>query len=173
MAHQRRRVLGALAISTIALAACGDMMPMRGGAAGSSTAAGSTAPVAGGAISARLSGAAEVPPVTSAATGSFDGSLTRDSNVLRYKITYSGLSGPATAAHIHGPVPAGQNAGVMVPFTSAASPIEGEATLTASQVADLLAGRLYVNVHTAAHPGGEIRGQLQPSTAAALPATRY
>ena len=45
-------------------------------------------------------------------------------------------------------------------IASAASPIKGEATLTDAQAADLLAGRWYVNVHTRAHPGGEIRGQV-------------
>jgi hypothetical protein len=55
----------------------------------------------------------------------------------------------------------GDNAGVVVPLSgSLASPIKGTATLTAAQVADLKAGKWYVNVHTAANPGGEIRGQV-------------
>ena len=113
-------------------------------------------------ISASLSAAAEVPPNTSAATGSLQGSYNKSSKVLSWKLVYSGLSGPATMAHFHGPAMAGQNAGVVVPFASAADPIKGEATLTDAQAADLLAGRWYVNLHTRAHPGGEIRAQVAP-----------
>jgi hypothetical protein len=54
----------------------------------------------------------------------------------------------------------GENAGVVVPMTgSLTSPIRGKATLTAAQAADLMAGKWYVNLHTAANPNGEIRGQ--------------
>jgi hypothetical protein len=80
---------------------------------------------------------------------------------LKWKVSYSGLSGPATAAHFHGPAEPGKNAGVMIPIQNiATSPAEGSATLTDAQAADLMGGRLYVNVHTAANPGGEIRGQV-------------
>ena len=79
---------------------------------------------------------------------------------LRWTVTYSGLSGPATGGHFHGPAMPGQNAPVVVPFTgSLASPISGEKILTPAQASDLLAGKWYVNLHTAANPGGEIRGQ--------------
>jgi hypothetical protein len=71
------------------------------------------------------------------------------------------LSGDATAAHFHGPATPGVNAGVTVPMKAPlTSPITGEATLTPEQAADLMAGKWYFNVHTAANPGGEIRGQL-------------
>ena len=76
-------------------------------------------------------------------------------------MTYSGLTGPVTGGHFHGPALAGQNAGVVVPFAAGlVSPITGSATLTPTQVADLSAGKWYVNLHTAANPGGEIRGQV-------------
>ena len=88
--------------------------------------------------------------------------LNKDSNVLKWKITYSGLSGPATMAHFHGPAMAGMNAPVVIPFTNPASAIEGQATLTPAQAADLMSGKWYANVHTAANPGGEIRGQMLP-----------
>jgi hypothetical protein len=109
----------------------------------------------------QLSGAQEVPPVTTGGTGSIDTTFDKSTNVLTWTVTYAGLSGPVTAGHFHGPAAAGANAGVAVPFTgSLSSPISGKATLTAAQVADLTAGRWYVNLHTAKHPGGEIRGQL-------------
>ena len=111
-------------------------------------------------FSATLSGTAEVPPNASAATGSLEASLDKDTRLLRWTLKYSGLSGPATAAHFHGPAMPGENTGVAVPFPSAASAAEGQATLTPEQLADLVAGKWYANVHTAAHPGGEIRGQL-------------
>src|SRR5689334_8457678 len=80
---------------------------------------------------------------------------------LSWKLSYSGLSGPATAAHFHGPAEAGKNAGVAVAIPNAtSSPVEGSATLTDAQAADLMAGKYYVNIHTAANPGGEIRGQV-------------
>ncbi len=107
-----------------------------------------------------LSGAQEVPAATTSGTGSVTASFDKSTNKLTYEVTYSGLTGPATAGHFHGPAAAGQNAGVVVPFASATSPIKGEATLTAAQAADLLAGRWYANIHTARYPGGEIRGQL-------------
>jgi len=109
-----------------------------------------------------LSGAQEVPAVSTAGTGTLDASFDRATRTLTYTVTYSGLSGPAAAGHFHGPAGPGQNAGVVVPFSDPASPIRGEATLTEAQAADLLAGRWYVNVHTRAHPGGEIRAQVTP-----------
>jgi CHRD domain len=113
------------------------------------------------AVSARLTAASEVPPVASNASGSLEGTLNPHSGVLTWTLTYADLSGPATGAHFHGPAMAGQNAGVVVPFTgSLTSPIRGSATLNETQQADVKAGRWYVNVHTAANPGGEIRGQL-------------
>ncbi|MDL2339090.1 MAG: CHRD domain-containing protein [Pseudomonadota bacterium] len=113
------------------------------------------------ALTARLVGSSEVPAVISDATGMVEASLASDSNVLTWKVTYSGLSGPATGAHFHGPATAGQNAGVVVPISgSLASPITGSATLTAGQAADLTAGKWYVNLHTTANPNGEVRGQV-------------
>ncbi len=79
---------------------------------------------------------------------------------LAYNVTYEGLTGPATAAHIHGPAEPGANAGPVIPFPAAASPISGTAMLTDAQAAELAAGKYYVNVHTGANRGGEIRGQI-------------
>ncbi len=158
-----------LLATTIAVAGCGMMeksMTPSSTPAGAATTASTTSasmPMASGnmaSFSAPLSVAAEVPPVTGAGTGMLDATFDKGSNVLSWKMTYSGLSGPATAAHFHGPAMPGANAGVVVPFASATSPSEGKATLTAPQVADLMAGKWYANVHTAANPGGEIRGQL-------------
>jgi len=110
-----------------------------------------------------LDGKSQVPPNTSAGTGTADLDYDAASKKLSWKITYSGLSGPATAAHFHGPAEASKNAGVVVPIFAAAtakSPFEGEATLTDAQASDLMAGRLYVNIHTDANKAGEIRGQV-------------
>ena len=112
-------------------------------------------------MKATLDGASEVPPTTTAGKGAADIDYDPTSKKLSWKVTYSGLSGPATAAHFHGPAEADKNAGVKVPIPNAtASPAEGSATLTDEQAADLMAGKYYVNVHTAANPGGEIRGQV-------------
>ena len=113
------------------------------------------------ALTAHLAGASEVPGVMTGATGTLEATLTPTSNVLTWKVTYSGLSGTVTAAHFHGPAMAGQNAGVVVPITgNLTSPIVGSAMLSASQAADLSSGKWYVNLHTAANPGGEVRGQV-------------
>lgn len=113
-------------------------------------------------LKASLSGAQENPPVASAGTGT--GTMTYDpaSKRLTWSLTWSNLSGPAGAAHFHGPAAPGANAGVVVPIGGAGmtSPVSGQATLTDAQAADLLAGRWYMNIHTAANAGGEIRGQV-------------
>jgi Cu/Zn superoxide dismutase len=92
-------------------------------------------------------------------TGTF--TLDPETKTLTYNVQYEGLTGPAMAAHIHGPADPGANAGVAIPFASAASPITGTATLTDAQIADLQAGKYYVNIHTAANRSGEIRGQIR------------
>ena len=112
----------------------------------------------------QLSPTDEVPPNNS--NGKGDATVTYDtvSKKLSWKVDYSGLTGPATMAHFHGPAGPGKNAPVVVPiFTSAAaakSPAEGSATLNDDQAKQLTAGEWYVNVHTEANKGGEIRGQL-------------
>lgn len=116
------------------------------------------------AFAAQLAGTNEVPPNASAGTGKLEASLDKQSSVLSWTVTYSGLTGPVKAGHFHGPAAAGANAGVALGFTgSVESPIKGSATLTASQLEDLMAGKWYVNLHTAANPGGEVRGQVMPA----------
>jgi len=112
------------------------------------------------AFKADLKSSEEVPANDSKGTGTVTATYDTASKKLTWKGNYSGLTGPATMAHFHGPAEPGKNAGVAVPITPSASPFENSANLTDAQAADLMAGRWYVNVHTAAHPGGEIRGQL-------------
>jgi len=112
-------------------------------------------------LTARLSGASEVPPTQSNAKGDLQATLDKNTRVMTWTLQVSGLSGPPTAAHFHGPAPAGENAGVAAPITITGQPTDnGVVTLTAVQMDDLMAGRWYVNVHTAANPNGEIRGQM-------------
>jgi len=107
-----------------------------------------------------LSGASEVPPVNTTGSGTVETRFDKSTQVLTWKVSFTGLSGPATAAHFHGPAAPGSNAGVVIPFSGSTSPIEGSATLTPAQAADLLAGKWYANVHTAANKGGEVRAQI-------------
>ena len=112
-------------------------------------------------MKATLDAKAENPPNSSAGKGTADLDYDAATKKLSWKLTYSGLSGPATAAHFHGPAEPGKNAGVAVAIPNAGtSPVEGSATLTDAPAADLQAGKYYVNIHTAANPGGEIRGQV-------------
>ena len=146
--------LSLAALSLVAVAAvtgCGMMQP-------SSTAASMSNRVA---LSTQLRASNQVPPNASPATGTVDAVFDKDTSMLRWKVSYTGLTGPATAGHFHGPAAAGANAGVVLPWGSPiTSPLEGSATLTPAQTADLMAGRWYANVHTAANPGGEVRGQM-------------
>jgi hypothetical protein len=114
------------------------------------------------AMTAALNGASEVPPNTSAGRGDATINLDKATKTLSWTVSYSGLTGDATAAHFHGPALPGANAGVVVPIGmgSVPNPIVGSKVLTDAQIADLLAGKWYVNIHTKANPGGEIRGQV-------------
>lgn len=113
---------------------------------------------------ATLSGAQEVPPTSSSGQGSAEFTVDPDSHKVTWNVSYSGLTGPAMAAHIHGPAAPGANAGVVtnIAANGTASPIQGSAVLTDAQMADLMAGKDYVNIHTAQNKGGEIRGQIAP-----------
>jgi len=108
-----------------------------------------------------LKGSDEVPPNDSKGTGMVEAKYDSATMKLTYTVTYSGLSGPATAAHFHGPAKPGSNAGPVITLSGKLdSPIKGEATLTQAQAQDLANGMWYLNVHTAAHASGEIRGQI-------------
>jgi len=115
---------------------------------------------------AELWAANEVPPVSGPGKGTGVFTLDPATKLLSWTVSFSDLSGPATAAHIHGPAAVGANAAVVVPFDNVpkatSGEIKGSKVLTDAQIADLDAGKYYVNVHTDANKGGEIRGQLRP-----------
>ena len=113
-------------------------------------------------ISATMNGAQESPAVTTNGTGTVTGTYDKNTKTLSYTVNWTNLSGNATIAHFHGPAAPGTNASVVVPFsfTAGATSATGTTTLTDQQESDLLNGLWYANVHTQAHGGGEIRGQV-------------
>jgi hypothetical protein len=112
-------------------------------------------------VDVKLSGDQEVPPVKTSATG--NGTITvNDDKTVSGSVTTAGVNG--VAAHIHNGAP-GKNGPVAVPLTKDGDnkwTVGPGAKLTDAQFADFKAGNLYVNVHSAAHKDGEIRGQLKP-----------
>lgn len=112
-------------------------------------------------LKADLKGASEVPAKQVSGTGTLAATYDTESKQLHYHVVYDGLTGSVAAAHFHGPAAEGSNAKPQVPVKAPfASPIDGDATLTDEQAADLLAGKWYFNLHTAANPSGEVRGQV-------------
>lgn len=113
-------------------------------------------------LAATLDGAQQSPPVKTDGKGTAQMTFDTKTKKLDWTVDYSGLSGPAAAGHFHGPAGKGQNADPVIPFKGKLeSPIKGEATLSDAQAKDLLAGKYYINIHTAAHKSGEIRGQVE------------
>lgn len=109
-----------------------------------------------------LSGSQEVPPVTTAASGSGTLTVGADKSVSG-SVTTTGVA--ATAAHIHTGA-AGKNGPVIVPLTKTGEnvwSVPAGAKFTDAQYESYKAGDLYFNVHSAANKGGEIRGQLNPT----------
>jgi uncharacterized repeat protein (TIGR01451 family) len=114
---------------------------------------------------ATLNGAQEVPPTTSTATGTATLVLSPDEKTARVSLNFNGLSSAQTDAHIHGPAAAGSAAGMLFPLPLG-QVNDFQIELTPAQAQDLKSGLLYVNVHSATFPGGEIRGQFQTSALA-------
>jgi hypothetical protein len=107
-------------------------------------------------------GSNEVPPLQSSGSGKALATYDRASKALSWIITYSGLSSRPTAIHFHGPADPTRNAGIVLPVTgNLDSPVQGTAVLTDGQAADLMAGRWYLNIHTAGNPAGELRAQMR------------
>ncbi|WP_113912965.1 CHRD domain-containing protein [Roseovarius dicentrarchi] len=104
-----------------------------------------------------LTAGAEVPPNDSGATGTADVTVDTEAKTVAWTVEYDGLTGDATAAHIHGPAAEGENAGPVITMSDIN---EGEAEITDEQIAELEDGKYYVNIHTEQNPDGEIRGQL-------------
>ena len=125
-------------------------------------------PAAAGAttlFTAVLDGADQVPANLSPATGFGSVLLNDPMDQITVNLIWSGLSAPATAAHIHGPAGPGVNAAVMFPFTGVPGATAGSIpqqvfAITPTQVSYLQSGLLYFNIHDANFPGGEIRGQI-------------
>ena len=114
-----------------------------------------------------LKGSSEVPPNTTGGTGTVTATFDPATKELTCSGTFSGLTGPVLAAHFHGPAEPGKNAGVQIWISEKGktfeSPFNSSVKLTDAQAADLMNGQWYVNLHTKANPGGELRGQLVKS----------
>lgn len=110
-----------------------------------------------------LSGCQEVPRVSTTGTGNASVTVDTLNNTVTVEGSFSDLTSPATAAHIHGPAKQGQNAGVILTLELSGDTsgfITGNGTLTPAEIDDVLNGLTYVNVHSDTYPGGEIRGQI-------------
>jgi len=130
-------------------------------------------------FTASLDGAQQVPPAASTGTGSGSVVLDTVADTITVNLSFQGLTGPALAAHIHGPGAVGTNASILFPFMNVPNATSGSIpqqtfSITPSQISDLEAGLYYMNVHTPNFPLGEIRGQLEqvpePATMALLAA---
>jgi hypothetical protein len=108
-----------------------------------------------------LTGAAQVPPVETTATGHADLTVDTEAHTIAWTVTVDGLSGGPTAEHIHGPASVTENAPAEINMSDAV--MEGSAEITEAQAADIAAGMTYLNVHTEKFPDGEIRGQVMPA----------
>jgi len=113
-----------------------------------------------------LSGAQQVPPVKTDGKGTAHLTYNSSTHVVSWNITYSGMSSPVTMAHFHGPAGEGKNGPVEIWLSKkgqpVSSPIKGSTKMTPEQAKPMMAGELYVNLHTKDHPAGEIRGQVMP-----------
>lgn len=113
-----------------------------------------------------MTGAQEVPPVATAGTANCLVTLNDVTGAVTVSGNFSGLTSNATLAHIHGPAPAGMNAGILVTLTEnggTSGDVTGSGTLSAANVTNLLNGLLYLNIHTNNFPNGELRGQITQS----------
>lgn len=122
-----------------------------------------------------LSGAQETPAVPTTALGTMDVFYTKETRILTYTVNWSGLTGPVTAAHIHGLAPTGYPAAVVQTFALTAivrCPTISNTTCgtykgtflvdgVVVKEEDLLNGMYYVNIHTNTYGAGEIRGQIR------------
>ena len=111
-------------------------------------------------FTAALKGASETPPNDSQGSGLVVANLDTATKAFSYTVTYSGLTGPAVAAHFHVGAPGVAGPPTLPVHGALASPVSGTAILTDAQIGGLEAGTWYFNIHTAAHPSGEVRGQL-------------
>ena len=108
---------------------------------------------------AQLLGSTVVPRNQSDAFGEAQFTYNSDTRQLDYFVNYDGVS--PTKIDIHEPANPGETAAASMSFPLSASPVTGTATLTTKQASDLLAGKMYVDIHSQAYPNGEIRGQIQ------------
>jgi hypothetical protein len=115
----------------------------------------------------QLSSSQEVPANDSKGTGTADVSYNKETKMLSYKVDYTGLSGDATMAHIHGTAAKGSNAGVAHDLTPVLKKSASGSFIDSVKVGEnikedsLLSGFYYFNIHTKKNPGGEIRAQIE------------
>lgn len=116
-----------------------------------------------------MTGAQEVPAVPSTGTGALSYTYNKSTRTLTYSVTWSGCTDSVTAMHIHGLATRGQSAGILQGFTLSTVQKRKEGTYTGNvyfddqimKEAELFAGKYYLNLHTKAYPGGELRGQIE------------
>jgi hypothetical protein len=105
-----------------------------------------------------LDGASQSPAVDTKATGTADVKVDTDAKTITWAVQAEGLTGAPTMAHFHGPAAKGANAPPEIDISKSIE--SGSAPITDAQIADVKAGKVYLNIHTVKYPDGEIRGQL-------------
>ncbi|MFZ1319967.1 MAG: CHRD domain-containing protein [Ignavibacteria bacterium] len=124
-------------------------------------------------INVPINSSQEVPPNASLGTGTLTGTYNDVTNTLKFKVTFSGLTGNTSAAHFHGPAASGVNAGVRIGLTGFPTGVmsgnySNTFVLSASDETEMLSGLWYLNIHSSSFGGGEIRGQVNAVAVAAL-----